>query len=218
VTALAVTLIAGLVVVALVALGSSGTSAPRSLTPTEATTGSGFDGAVLSPRPLAPQFTLTNQYDHRVSLRSLRGQVVVLAFLYSTCGSTCFVIAQQIRGALNELAEDHAQAPVVAIVSADPTADSPSSVERFLAATSLTGRVDYLTGSPAELRPIWRAYRITPASAGRTAFDKFASLSLLDREGRERVLYQLEVLTPESLAHDVRRLEAAGRAARGLIP
>ena len=32
-----------------------------------------------------------------------RGQVTILAFLYSTCGATCVLIAQQIRGALDEL-------------------------------------------------------------------------------------------------------------------
>ena len=64
---------------------------------------SGFDGAAL-PAIVAHDFTLTDQYGHLVSLSDYRGQVVVLAFLYSTCGPTCIVIAQQIRGALDELA------------------------------------------------------------------------------------------------------------------
>ncbi len=72
-----------------------------------------------------------------MSLSSYRGQVVVLAFLYSTCGATCTLIAQQIRGALDELPQ-----PVpVLIVSADPAADTPASVARFLARVSLTGRI-----------------------------------------------------------------------------
>ena len=31
---------------------------------------------------------------------------------------------------------------------------------------------------------------------------------LLDRAGRERVIFELEQLTPESLTHDARKLEA----------
>ena len=73
---------------------------------------------------------------------------------------------------------------------------------------SLTGRVHYLTGSSAQLRPIWRAYRVHPASAGRVAFDRFAFLLLLDARGRERVLFEPEQLTPEALAHDIRKLQA----------
>jgi protein SCO1/2 len=167
------------------------------------TPASGFDGATLSPSPLAPDFTLTDQHGRAVSLSGLHGHVVVLAFLYSTCGATCILIAQQIRGALDELPQ-----PVpVLIVSADPAADTPASVGRFLARVSLTGRVRYLTGTPAQLRRAWRAYRVHPASAGRATFDKFAFLLLLDARGRERVLFEPEVLTPESLAHDIRGLQ-----------
>jgi protein SCO1/2 len=198
--------------VALVAIlatpsGRDGASSPvtsTAMTGTDATNASGFDGAALIPSPLAPDFTLTDQYGHSVSLSALRGHVAVLTFLYSTCRATCILIAQQIRGALDELAQ-----PVpVLILSADPSADTPASVARFLARVSLTGRVRYLTGSPAQLRAVWRAYRVHPASAGRAAFDKYAFLLMLDARGRERVLFAPEVLTPEALAHDIRRLQA----------
>ena len=164
---------------------------------------SSFDGAALPGDIGAPDFTLTNELGHSVSLADYRGQVVVLTFLYSTCGDTCTVIAQQIRGALNELPH---QVPVL-IVSADPATDSRASVDRFLAQTSLSGRAQYLTGPLSQLRPIWRAYRIKPASAGARVFDEYASVMLLDRAGRERVLFQSEQMTPESLSHDIRRLD-----------
>jgi protein SCO1/2 len=194
------------IAIALVAIfsapvGHDGTS--TSAASSRATNSSGFDGAAIPPAPLAPDFTLTDQDDRAVSLSSLRGHVAVLTFLYSTCGATCILIAQQIRGALDELPH-----PVpVLIVSADPATDTPTSVARFLAKVSLTGRVHYLTGSPAQLRPIWRAYRVHPATVGRAAFDRFAFLLLLDAGGRERVLFEPEVLTPEALAHDMRRLQ-----------
>jgi protein SCO1/2 len=168
------------------------------------TNASGFDGAALPPSPPVPGFTLADQHRRAVSLSGLRGHVVVLTFLYSTCGATCILIAQQIRGALDELPR-----PVpVLIVSADPAADTPASIAHFLAQVSLTGRVSYLTGSPAQLRRVWSAYRVHPAADGRATFDKFAFLLLLDARGRERVLFAPDVLTPEALAHDVRGLQA----------
>jgi len=45
-------------------------------------------------------------------------------------------------------------------------------------------------------------------AVGRAAFDNYASVLLLDSSGRERVLFQSEQLTPESLAHDIRRLQS----------
>jgi len=168
---------------------------------------SGFEGAALPASTIAPAFTLGDQAGRAISLSGYRGQVVVVTFLYSTCGATCIVIAQQIRGALDELGDEHARPPAVLIVSADPAADTPARVARFLAEVSLTGRVHYLTGSPAQLRSIWRAYRITPANSGRKAFDSFASVLLVDGEGRERVLFESEQLTPEGLAHDIGKLD-----------
>ena len=96
----------------------------------------------------APPIALTDQYGRRGLAGGDARKPVVLAFLYAHCGAPCTLIAQQIRGALGELPE-----PVpVLIVSADPAGDSPPAVRRFLAATSLSGRVYYLTGSPAKLR------------------------------------------------------------------
>jgi protein SCO1 len=181
--------------------------------PTSTPSASGFDGAALPAHVLARDFTLTDlltspaQSGRRtISLSALRGRVVVLAFLYSTCGPTCTVIAQQIRGALDELG---GRAPIVLIVSANPAADTPARARRFLMKVSLTGRVHYLTGSPAQLRAVWHAYGVTPASAGRAAFDATAAVYLIDPSGDERVVFGVEQLTPEALAHDIGKLEAA---------
>jgi len=128
--------------------------------------------------------------------------VVILAFLYSTCGSPCVVIAQQIRGALDELSR-----PVpVLIVSVDRRADAPTNIHRFLAAVSLSGRARYLSGSATQLRAVWHGYHVKLPSAGRAAFARSAPVYLIDRAGDERVLYELEQLTPESVSHDVRKL------------
>lgn len=166
-----------------------------------------LSGAPFPSNITAPPFTLTNQYGDRVSLGQYRGRVVVLTFLYSTCGDTCVVFGQQIRGALNELEEEHVRLPAVLIVSADPAADTPANLRKFLAEVSLTGRVQYLTGTPAQLRTVWRAYEIKPASDGPTLFDEYAPVLLIDPSGDKRELFESEELTPEGISHDVGRLD-----------
>ncbi len=198
----AVAVVLAVALVLLIALNGGGSSNTTSQTFT-ASAGSGFDGAALPAGRLASDFTLTDEVGRHTTLSSYRGHVVVLTFLYSTCGAPCVVIAQQIRGALDDLAR-----PIpVLIVSADPRVDTPESVRRFLAEVSLSGRVRYLTGSPAQLRSVWRAYKVVPASAGRSAFARYASVLLIDPQGDERVLFQTEQLTPESLAHDIAKLD-----------
>jgi protein SCO1/2 len=186
---------------------SGGSSSPASSSASssaasDAVSSAGFDGAALPAGRPPREFTLKDLAGHAVTLSGYRGQVTILAFLYSTCGPTCVLIAQQIRGALDELPH-----PVpVLFVTADPAADTTARVNRFLARVSLAGRVRYLTGPRAALEPVWRAYGVIPASAGRTAFERSPSVILLDRSGGERVIFGLEQLTPEALAHDVRKL------------
>jgi protein SCO1 len=187
---------------------SAGSSAPNAGSPATESGAStpsagGFDGAEIPAGAPARDFILIDQHGARVSLASYRGKVTILAFPYSTCGDACVVIAEQIRGALDELTR-----PVpVLLVSSDPQADTPANVRAFLARTSLSGRVHYLTGPPTQLRAVWQQFHIVLPSAGSAAFDSSASVILLDREGRERVIFQLEQLTPEALAHDVRKLQ-----------
>ncbi len=108
--------------------GSAGRSRSTSEAASRSSQGSGFDGAALPGTVTAPDFSLGDQLGRSVSLAGYRGRVTLVTFLYSSCGATCVLIAQQIRGALDELA-----GPVpVLIISADPAGDSPRRVARFL--------------------------------------------------------------------------------------
>jgi protein SCO1 len=187
------------------AAGTSASGAGASVVE-NARSSSGFDGALLPPTE-ARNFTLTDQLGRRVSLSQYRGQVTILTFLSSTCHPTCPLIAQQIRGALDELGEAGGHTVPVLIVSADPAADTPARVRRFLSEAALDERVKYLTGTQAELQPIWRAYDIVPAQLGNADSPHAASVLLIDRAGQKRDLFQVEQLTPEALAHDIRKLD-----------
>ena len=142
--ALAVALVAALVLVIAGANGGSkGSGAPGAGAPGLAGA-SGFAGAALPQPPPASGFTLADTAGRPVSLSALRGKVVVLAFLSSACGRTCVLIAQQIRGALDELTTP---APAL-LVSVDPTADTPARRDAFLQAVSLRNRRAFCPGPP----------------------------------------------------------------------
>jgi protein SCO1/2 len=164
-----------------------------------------FDGAAFPPGVRARDFTLTNELGQSVSLSAYKGKVVVLAFLFSKC-RTCVLVADQVRGALDELGSTSSVTAI--FVSTDPRADSRGSVKRFLNEISLNGRVEYLTGTAKQLQPVWKAYAIPPVSAGRSASEAGTTVLLIDRKGNERVGFGLEQITPEGLAHDIGLLES----------
>ena len=160
-----------------------------------------FAGA-LRPEIPPQDFRLRDQDGEPVSLRSYRGRVVVLTFMYTTCRDTCPLTATQIRGALDDL-----QTPPPALaVSVDPVNDTPERAREFLFKRGLADdRMRFLLGNRAQLQPIWKAYGVRPHG---TAFDHSAYVLLIDRHGRQRIGFPVQQLTPEGLAHDIRRLQA----------
>jgi len=180
----------------------SGGSSDDSKTPNVGRSGD-FDGAAFPAGVRAHDFRLTNQRGQSVSLSDYRGKVVVLAFLFSRC-RTCVLVANQVRGALDELEGVHGVSTIFA--STDPRADPRASVSRFLNEVSLGSRVEYLTGTQRQLEPVWKAYAIAPVSAGRSASEAGTTIVLIDRAGVERVGFGLEQITPEGLSHDIRLL------------
>lgn len=218
--ALLAVLAVAIALVGILAAASDRNGASSPVPGSQATTSSGFDGAAYPLGIQAPGLRLEDQLRRRVSLSEFRGQVVVLAFLSTDCRA-CVLAAQQVRGALDELASAPTYgrgtvvpAMQVLFVSTDPHADTGANVKRFLAETALADRVLYLTGSRAQLGHVWRAYGVPPRRIGRTASEAATTVLLIGRTGAERDAFGLEQLTPEALAHDIRLLRD-GRATAG---
>ncbi|MBA3261951.1 MAG: SCO family protein [Thermoleophilaceae bacterium] len=163
--------------------------------------GTSFEGAVMPAGVRAPDFTLRDQDGGQVSMRDLRGQPVIVTFLYTTCDDTCPAQAQTVRGALDDLGRD---IPALAI-AVDPPRDTPDRARVFLAKQRALGRIDFVLGSRTELRPLWKGFFIRPQSV---AEGHQARFTLVDKRGFQRIGFPGDQATPETLAHDIRLLQA----------
>jgi protein SCO1/2 len=188
-----------LFLVALFALGAVVLAADSNDEP-DIGAGKDFEGAVMPAGVRAPDFTLRNQDGEQVSMRALRGKPVIVTFLYTTCDDTCPAQAQTVRGALDDLGED---VPALAI-AVDPPRDTPARARAFLAKAQALGRIDFVLGTRAELRPLWKRFFIRPQSINE---EHQARFTLVDKRGFQRIGFPGDQATPETLAHDVRLLE-----------
>lgn len=169
--------------------------------------------ACAQPAPLAgtdlggtqaTDFTLTDGISgSTITLSSLRGQVVALTFLYTSCPDVCPLTASRFRATQTELGNDAGRVTFVA-VSVDPDRDTPRAAQDFSAAHDLRTGWYYLVGSRAQLAPVWAAYGIG-VQAGSTTVSHNDAVYLIDRNGRERVLLHSDDLAA-SLTSDVRAL------------
>src|SRR5439155_22438619 len=114
-------------------------------------------GTVFDAQP-APEFTLTDALSSQaLTLSSLRGNVVALAFLYTHCPDTCPLTAEHFREAQTALGPDAARIQFVA-VSVDPVNDTPDSVRAFTSDHRLNTNWHYLISDPSRLEIVWPSY------------------------------------------------------------
>ncbi|MBD0282087.1 MAG: SCO family protein [Thermoleophilaceae bacterium] len=193
--------VAALFLLAVFALGAVVLVArARNEQPVGVGSGSRFEGFVMPAGVRAPDFQLRNQDGERISMRQFRGRPVIVTFLYTTCEETCPIQAQTVRGALDQLGHD---VPAIAI-AVDPPRDTPERARAFLAKQRALGRLDFVLGARAELRPLWRGFAIRPQSVTQ---EHQARFTLVDSRGYQRIGFPGSQATPEGLAHDVRLLE-----------
>jgi protein SCO1/2 len=185
----------GLVVHGLAQGGGSGTAATR------------LDGAAVWPaaQRRAPEISLADSAGRRFTLASARGGPVVLAFMDSRCHQECPLEGRALAAGLARLPA--AERPLVVVVSVDPWEDTPASARRAIRRFGLAGfRWRWLLGSPAQLAPVWKRYRIF-VRRGAGDIEHTDALYLIDARGYERAGMVYPFL-PTWVSGDLRQLAA----------
>jgi len=162
-----------------------------------------FKGALRPSGVRQSDFALKNQDGDIVRIADERGKVVVLTPLYTHCEDSCPLVAQQVRGALDDLSTGERNQVVAHAISVDPVGDTPDSAKSFLVNRRVSGYLDFLLGDRAELAPVWREFGFSPQLDSR---EHNSYVVLLNKQGRQRVGFPIDYLTPEGLRHDIELL------------
>lgn len=164
-----------------------------------------FRAAEISPSRPAPATSGTG-FDGRPVSVPTAGRPALVTFLFADCPDVCPTIAAVVASALDDLGPAAGELDVVA-VSVDPEGDTRAAVGGFLDRFRLRGRMDYITGTRAELAPLWRDWLIVAQPEGRDASIHSARVVLVDRAGRQVASYAAGVTVPVAdLTADLRAL------------
>lgn len=161
---------------------------------------------------LAPNFTLTDQFGHRVSLSSYRGKVVLLAFADSRCTTVCplttttMVQAKRLLGAA-------ASRVVLLGIDANPVATKVADVRAYSLAHGMMTQWRFLTAPAPELKRVWKAYGIA-AEIQHGQIDHTPGLFAIDPQGSLRRVY----LTQMSYASVGQSAQLLAQEAARLLP
>jgi cytochrome oxidase Cu insertion factor (SCO1/SenC/PrrC family) len=208
-TVLGIALVAGVGIgTAIAATRSSGAPAttPFSASPAKA-------NPLLDPgvrlSAAAPVFTLTDQFDKRVSLRSLRGKVVVLSFNDPKCTTICPLTTTALLHAKELLGPAASRVELVGI-GANPDATGVKWVRAYSRVHGMVHEWRFLTGSLTELKRVWRAYGIEAAVVGGSV-DHTPATFVIGPNGRESRLYETAMAysSVNQLGHEIAQSIAA---------
>jgi protein SCO1/2 len=157
----------------------------------------------------APRTVLVDSEGKPFDLVKLRGKVVLVSFVYTTCNGVCPLTTQTLGGAQKKLREALLWGKSVEFVSItlDPKRDTP----RVLRDYARLFKADpaawhYLTGSAEEVNEVIKAWDMWVKSDSNGVLDHPSRVFLIDGRGRQREIYSLEFLTAESVVEDVRSL------------
>src|SRR3989442_4048453 len=136
---------------------------------------------------MARNFTLTDgPTGEPVTLSALRGRVIVVTFLYTSCYDICPLTAETIRGARDRLGNSATDVAFLA-VSVDPKGDTPETTRRFVQDHRVEGTLRYLIGPQAALARGWQGYGIAQAGGTRDGLHA-EGIYLIDKSEPGRVL------------------------------
>jgi protein SCO1 len=155
----------------------------------------------------APDFALTSQNGGEVTLGALRGKVVAVTFIYTSCPDVCPMLTDKMARVQDELGADFGSKIAFLSISVDPEHDTPAVLKEYAEAlgADLAGW-SFLTGTPAAVREVAHRYGVAVAPAADGGVDHTLLTTLVDRQGTMRVQYLGYRFDPEEFRQDLLRL------------
>lgn len=151
---------------------------------------SGAIGGFPMPGDPAPDFHLTDQFNHPVSLASLHGHEIVLAFVDPRCTTLCPLTAQIMYDAKAKLKPADAKRVELVAINANPDAISVQEIQAWSIKHGMLHQWSFLTGTPKQLQSIYKAYDVYVQvdSTGQSVHDP--ATFIIDPQGRARLYYE----------------------------
>jgi cytochrome oxidase Cu insertion factor (SCO1/SenC/PrrC family) len=139
---------------------------------------------------LAPDFTLTDQFGHPVTLSSLRGHEVVLAFIDARCKTLCPLTAQIMYDARVQLGSSAASRVDLVAVNANPTATSVPEVQSWSINHGMLHQWSFLTGTAQQLQSVYHVYNVYVQVSSNDLVEHDPIMFIIDTQGHERLYFE----------------------------
>lgn len=165
-----------------------------------------FKAKPVPDSPVAPAFTLTDQYGTQRSLSDFKGKVVSLFFGFTHCPDICPTHLARQAEVMRQLAPQAEQVAVF-FVTLDPERDTSAALKTYMDA--FDPRFIALTGSTEQTSKVAKQYKIfwqktpLPDSALVYTIDHTTNSFVIDQTGRLRLVVPHE-MSAADVTHDLK--------------
>src|SRR5262249_14143574 len=164
----------------------------------------------------APAFTLTTQDDRPLKWEDLRGEVVLVSFVFTTCSGSCPATTHRMSQVAQALADkgllkdDRVR---LLSITLDPARDTPEALRKYMKAYDADpAHWTFLTGPREQVEKVHAAWDMWAKPAANGQLDHPSRVFLVAGHGRVREIYNLDFFKPAWVLDDVQLLlkESAG--------
>jgi protein SCO1 len=151
-----------------------------------------------------PDFVLVNQHNERFDSAKLRGKVVALNFIFTTCSDVCPIFTANLAQLQRTLNGRYREDVFFVSITTDPEVDSPKVLKAY------AQRYDadfknwaFLTGPEAELKRVWKSFGIRVIRKARGLIQHDSLTTVIDQQGIRRFNHYGEKWRVKDLEKDM---------------
>ncbi|MDM0110488.1 SCO family protein [Variovorax sp. J22R24] len=159
---------------------------------------------ILGP---APQFALVSSMGPRVALTDLRGKVLLVTFVFTTCSTSCPILVAKLAEIGRAMGSEFGARYAFVAITVDPLNDTPARLRAY--ASSFGADVPgwyFLTGAPKGIDDVVRGFGSYAKFAEAGGVDHLFLTSLVDRAGMMRVQYMGTNFDSREMRRDLQML------------
>jgi protein SCO1 len=154
----------------------------------------------------APNFVLLDQDGKSFDSMTLRGKVVVVNFIFTTCTDVCPMFTANLAQLQRALKNNDL---FFVSITTDPEVDSPKVLKSYAQRYSADFQNwAFLTGTDTQMKAVWKGFDVRVVRKGRGLVQHTSLTTVIDREGVRRFNYFGEKWKLKDLQNDIEGLLA----------
>ena len=167
--------------------------------------------SAANPSDCLPNLALIDQNGKSVELSSLKGEYVLINFIYTSCSGTCPMLTSKMSMVEKKLAPELGKKVRLVSLTLDPEHDNPAALLKYANEHGANG-ADwiFLTGPPAQIDTYLAIFNIKRMRAADGSIDHVTTSFLLGPDGHQIRQYDGIAVTPSTMADDVDRAMSRG--------